>query len=485
MKTQNQLNRRSLLKGLAFASMLPGLQANSQPDKNKKPNVLFILVDDLSWSDLSFNGSKVYETPNVDKLSKEGMFFSDFYSGGPVCSPTRVSILTGKNPARTNITRYLISPSKDPKHVANQLESEEITIAEILKEKGYATGYFGKWHLGYERRHWADKQGFDVAKGGMDLPWAWKLCWPDKPMPPLDRNKDKHVRFFSPHHLTHLEDGPEGEYLTERLTNETIKFIKSNKKKSFFAYLSFHTVHTPLQAKPEVVEKYKKKIAALGLDKKKESNKRFKRWQNNPNYGAMVQHMDENCGRLLDSLKALGLEKNTIVLWTSDNGGKGSVTSNLPLNGAKHDLREGGIRVPTIVKWPGKIKPNSKNSTPLISDDFLPTILDVVDPGNPVKHKIDGLSFKDVLLGDSKSVNREALYWHYPQNRTEGAIRFGNYKLILFYKKGTAELYNLKDDIGEKNDLSKVQPELADKMKKMLVKWLGEVDAKFPEGIKL
>ena len=365
--------------------------------------------------------------------------------------------------------------------MANQLELEELTIAEVLKRKGYATGYFGKWHLGYEEKHWASHQGFDVAKGGMDLDWAWKLCWPDRKIPMLNRDKG-HTRFFSPHHLTHLENGPEGEYLTERLTSETIDFIKQNKDEQFFAFLSFHTVHTPLQAKPEMVAKYDRKIKSMGLDKKKETSNRFKKWQNNPNYAAMVQHMDDNVGRLLDSLKDMRLDDNTIVIFTSDNGGKGSVTSNLPLNGAKHDLREGGIRVPTIIRWPGKVKPGSKCKHPLISNDFYPTILDLLGcPLMPDKH-MDGISIKDILLGNKTETNRDALYWHYPHSRFEGAIRMGDYKLACFYKTNKCQLYNLRKDIGELKDLSALKPERVKLMRKKLKSWLRSIDARFPES---
>jgi arylsulfatase A-like enzyme len=313
----------------------------------------------------------------------------------------------------------------------------------------------------------------------MDLEWAWKLCYPDKEVPMLSRAKG-HTRFFSPHHLTHLENGPKDEYLTDRLTNETIDFIKQNKDKPFCAYLSFHTVHTPLQAKPEVVERYAKKIEAMGLKDKKEDNKRFKKWQNNPNYAAMVHHMDENIGRLLKSLKDMGLEDDTIVFFTSDNGGKGSVTSNLPLNGAKHDLREGGIRVPMIVRWPGKIKAGSRCEFPLISNDFYPTILDMLDmPLIPGKH-CDGMSFKPILLGEKGSIDRQAIYWHYPHSRFEGAIRMGDYKLVHFYKTGKSELYDLRKDIGELNDLSEKEPKCVTRMRGKLKEWLLFVEARFP-----
>jgi arylsulfatase A-like enzyme len=449
-----------------------------------RPNVVFIMVDDLGWSDVGFNGTTVYETPHVDRLAEQGMVLSDFYSGGPVCSPTRASILTGKYPARTHITRHLIAPDRDPRHMVTHLPLEEFTIAEAFQKNGYATGYFGKWHLGYENQHWAANQGFDVAKGGMDLPWAWTLCYPDIEQAPTAKSWPKtHIRFFSPYHLTHLENGPEEEYLTERLTDETIEFIEQHQDEPFFAFLSFHTVHTPLQAKPEKIEKYKKKIAALGLDAQKEESRQEKAFQNDAAYAAMVEHMDENVGRLLARIDELKLRENTVVVWTSDNGGKGSVTSNLPLRGMKHNLYEGGIRVPTIVRWPNRIAARTRNSTPLISNDFFPTLLDLTGcPGEPQQH-VDGVSFSDLLLGKSRTVDRDAIYWHYPHSRQEAAVREGRYKLLHRFEQNGVELYDLQTDIGERTDLSKKKPEVAARLLGKLKSWQSSVGAKFEGDI--
>jgi arylsulfatase A-like enzyme len=375
------------------------------------------------------------------------------------------------------LTTYLLSPERDPDHVSNHLEPGEFTLAEALKAQGYATGYFGKWHLGYANEHWAGVQGFDVAKGGMDLPWAWRACYPDRE-PPM---KKGHTRFFSPHHLTHLENGPEGEYLTDRLTSETIGFIEDNRDRPFFAFLSFHTVHTPLQAKPEVVEKYRRKIQSMGLDQKKETNKKEKHYQNNPHYAAMVHHMDENVGRLLQRLAELGQEENTVVIFTSDNGGKGSVTSNFPLKGAKHNLNEGGIRVPLIVKWPGRILARSRSAATLVSNDFYPTLLDLAGcPLIPDQH-CDGVSFSQHLLG-KKQAPRQEIYWHYPHNRNESAVRIGDFKLLHFHESGKSELYNLQTDVGEKDDLSAHRLELSKSMLNKLKEWQKKVSARFPGG---
>lgn len=442
----------------------------------RPPNVVFILVDDLGWSDLGNNGSQTYETPHVDRLAREGMMFTDFYSAGPVCSPTRASIMTGKYPARLGITKWLYTPQKDPPFVTHHLPLKEFTIAEALRKHGYATGYFGKWHLGYKSEHWAGNQGFEVAKGGIDSPHAWKLTYPDRDQP-LPKN---HTRFFSPYHMTHLRNGPDGEYLTDRLTSETINFIERHRLRPFFAFLSFHTVHTPLQAKPEVVRKYEEKIKSLELHTRRENDKREKRYQNNSTYAAMVQHMDENVGRLVGAINRLGLEEQTIVIFTSDNGGKGSVTANHPLRGMKHNLYEGGIRVPLIVKWVGKIEAGSKRSLPLISNDFYPTILDLVNARlRPTQH-LDGVSFKPILFQKKTTLGRKALYWHYPHSRVEGAIRMGNFKLIHSFKDRKVELYNLKDDLGERTDLSRNSPALAERMRERLAQWHQQVNARFP-----
>ncbi len=450
-------------------------------EPQQRPNVLFILVDDLGWSDVGYNGRTwVYETPHIDQLARQGMVLTDFYSAGPVCSPTRASIMTGKAPARIGLTKWLYTPENDPPFVTHHLPMEEFIVAEALREEGYSTGYFGKWHLGYKAEHWAAHQGFETAKGGIDSPHAWKLAWPDRE-PPLPEN---HTRFFSPYHMTHLENGPDGEFLTERLTNETIAFIEqhrggSKSGKPFFAFLSFHTVHTPLQPKPEKIEKYRKKIAALGLDGKQEKDRGEKAFQNNAAYAGMVEHMDENVGRLLRRLDELDLRDSTIVIWTSDNGGKGSVTSNLPLRGMKHNLYEGGIRVPTIIRWPDRIAANIRNATPLISTDFYPTILQLTGNAPRNEQHLDGVSFADLLLGDRDSIERDALYWHYPHSRNEAAIRAGRYKLLHRFKTGRVELYDLKTDLGEQQDLSERKPELTARLLAQLKQWQQRVGARF------
>lgn len=450
----------------------------------RPPNVLFILVDDLGWTDLGCFGSKAYDTPSVDNLSKQGVTFTNFYSGGPVCSPTRSSIMTGKCTARTGITTYLKVPRHDPKYVTHALPLEEYTIGEAFRDGGYETGYFGKWHLGYSQKHWVANQGFNTAIGGIDLPWAWKECYPDKKMPPCDRRKDKHTRFFSPHHFTHMKDGPKGEYLTDRLTNETIKFMKTNKNKPFFAFLSFHTVHTPLEAKPEVVARYTKKFKEMGiLGKSGHQRNGSRAFPSLPQYAAMVYHMDENVGRLMAFLQESGLEKNTIVVYTSDNGGKGSVTALAPLRGCKHNLYEGGIRVPTIIRMPDKRVPAREETTPLISDDFYPTLLELCSLKAQPQQHLDGRSFAALLQTERDDLPERPLFWHYPHSMFHGAVRLGDYKLMHNYKKKTYELYYLKNDIGESKNLIKEKPELALKLKTLHREWRERVGARFPKGM--
>jgi arylsulfatase A-like enzyme len=405
------------------------------------------------------------------------MVFTNFYSGGPVCSPTRASILTGKSPARIGITTFLITPDQDAAYVTHELALDEFTLAEAFKKNGYRTGMFGKWHLGYELRHWASQQGFDVAIGGTTSRNAWRLAYPERE-PPIDQLE---VRYFSPHHLTHMKDGPPGKYLTDRLVNETIKFIEQSGDQLFFAYLAFHTVHTPLEAKPETIAKYAEKFRQSGLVGKNVPKNGSREFQNLPAYAAMVEHMDENVGRLLKALDKAGLRDNTIVVFTSDNGGVSKVTSNAPLRGAKHNLYEGGIRVPTVIRYPPKIQAGTRSDAPLISHDFYPTLLDLAGLPLETEQHVDGKSFRELAMGQKSASPHEALFWHYPHNRFEASVRWNNLKLIYEYRTGSAELYDLNIDIGEHNNLAATKPESVARMKKMLRGWLKDTQAKFPD----
>jgi arylsulfatase A-like enzyme len=472
------LKNRTKFIFCAFFSFMASLFGKAQ-QPGEHANVVFILVDDLGWADLGYQGSRIYESPNVDRLASEGMIFSQFYSGGPVSSPSRAAIMTGRACARTGITGVLVTPEKDPEYLTHQLDHSEFNIGEAFLKNKYATGYFGKWHLGYAMKDWAGNQGFQTAIGGSTSYNDWSEAYPDK-KPPIPSDQLE-TFYFSPHYFTHMKDGPVGEYLTDRLTNETVKFIADNKERPFFAFLSFHTVHTPLEAKDETVARFRKKIIELELLNKNDMGTGSRVYQNLPEYAAMVSHMDENVGRLLHAIDSLGLKEKTIVIFTSDNGGKGNVTSNAPLRGAKHDLYEGGIRVPFIVRWPGKIKAGSVNRTPLYFVDCYPTLLDLAGlPLEPSQH-IDGLSFKSILCGDSKNIKRNTLFWHYPHGVFQGAVRWNDFKLVYHYKTGEAELFDLSKDIGEKNDLSKRNAELTSRMKIMLHDWLLETGARFPK----
>ncbi|TKG90422.1 DUF4976 domain-containing protein [Puteibacter caeruleilacunae] len=467
--------------GLFFAgSLFAACNSSGPKTESSKPNILFILVDDLGWADVTCNNpNSFYETPNIDKLASQGVRFSNGYASCPVCSPTRASLMTGKYPARLNITDWI--PGRDPKNQRllgtvdeHNLALSEVTIAETLKESGYTTGFFGKWHLGETEEFWPEHQGFDINIGGHH-----------KGSPPGG--------YYSPYKNPRLTNGPEGEYLPDRLTDETIHFIKTNQQKPFFAYLSFYTVHTPIQASKRHLDKFKKKLKELKIEEtsyRDEHDGITRITQADAAYASMVYAMDENVGRLMAQLKELNLDKNTIVVFTSDNGGlstlyrKGAPTSNEPLRAGKGWCYEGGIRVPFIIKTPQQKQPGRVIDQPVISNDFYPTILDLAGiPMKPNQHK-DGASLKPILT-EGNTIDRETLYWHYPHYHgsawTPGAaLRHNEWKLVEFYDKEKVELYNLKDDPSEQTDLAVKHPEKLKELKDMLKKWQTEMNAKFP-----
>ena len=447
---------------------------------SKKPNVVFILVDDLGYADLGFTGSKFYETPYLDKLAKEGMVFNNAYAASPVCSPARAAIMTGKYPARLNLTDWIPGngPQKGQKLRSNpfvlQLDLKELTIAEAFKDGGYKTMFAGKWHLGEEEKYYPQHQGFDINIAG---------------------NRTGHPRtYFSPYKNPQISNGQHGEYLTDRLTDEVIDFIEKNKAAPFFAFLSFYTVHLPLQAKPEKVKKYKNKLSGLAFEGEPFSmveNTYFKNSQNVPEYAAMIESMDENVGRLLRFLDENGLSKNTIVVFTSDNGGMSTSnqtynipTSNLPLRAGKGYLYEGGIREPLIVRWPYKIKGHSTSDFPVTGTDFYPTLLSLTGiPLKPDQHQ-DGINFKPILEGEE--LDMRPIFWHYPHysgglgGKPSGAVRFGDYKLIEFYEDMKVELYNVVYDIGEKNNLALEMPDKTKELLQLLHTSRKETKAQMP-----
>jgi arylsulfatase A-like enzyme len=452
--------------------------------ENKKPNVLYILVDDLGWKDLGFTGSTFYETPNIDKLASEGTVFTDAYAASPVCSPSRAAIMSGKYPARLNLTDYIpgnrhYGPHKNQKLASHpfklQLDLEEYSLAEAFKDAGYKTFFAGKWHLGEEGKFYPLHQGFDINKGG---------------------NSTGHPAggYFAPYQNPQLGDGEDGEYLTDRLTDETIDFIEKNKDNPFFAYLSFYTVHLPMQGKSEKVEKYRDKLSAMKYSGKefiKKGDTYHKQWQNMPHYAAMVESMDENVGRVLKFLEKVNLADNTIVVLTSDNGGMATSnrtdnipTTNLPLRAGKGYLYEGGIRVPLIIRWPGETEAGAVTDFPTTATDFYPTLLDLaeIEPEEP--QHFDGVSLKPLLEG--QTMDERPIFWHYPHysgglgGPPSGAVRFGDFKLIEFFEDDRVELYNLKNDLNEENDLSEIHPEKAEELKKLLHQRKKNVGAQRP-----
>lgn len=458
--------------------------SKSTDSQQQPPNILFILIDDMGWTDIGPFGSSFYETPNLDRFAKEGMLFTDAYASCPVCSPTRASLLTGKYPARVGVTNFIGGNNEgklsDVPYL-HYLPLEEKSLAKALKEGGYETYHVGKWHLG-DKPYWPEHHGFDINIGGCD--WGSPKT------------------YFSPYGNPKMDDGPVREYLTDRLTDEAIKLLKKPRDKPFFMFLSHYAVHIPIQSPPELVKKYEKKAKDLGFDKLKTfeigeqmsflrgKNIHVKRRliQSDPAYAAMVENLDMNIGRVLNSLEELELKENTIVVFTSDNGGlstaESSPTCNLPLNEGKGWMYEGGTREPCLIRWPKVIKPGTNCSIPIITTDFYPTFLDAAKlPFIPNQH-CDGVSILPLFKGE-QHLERDCIFWHYPHYSNQGgcpgsSIRMGDYKLIEFFENNSLELYNLKDDIGEKHNLVQEMPDIVKMMYSKLQAWQKEIEAKIP-----
>ncbi len=451
--------------------------------KEPLPNIVFILVDDLGWANVKCNNPEsFYETPNIDKLAENGVRFTQAYSAHPVCSPTRAALMTGKHPNRLNITDWL--PGSNPRDKMllgpddrSELALEEITIAEKLKEEGYKTCFIGKWHLGHAEQFWPEHQGFDVNIGG------WEAGQPQ--IKPGVSNG-----YYSPYGNPRLTDGPEGEYLTDRLTNESIRFISENKNNPFFLYLAFYSVHTPVQASQKHIEHFTQKRAEL-MDSEIPYQKEGKGWtkliQDNAAHASMIAAMDENVGRLLQALKDNNLNENTWVIFTSDNGGRSTLytknaeTSNQPLRAGKGWCYEGGIRVPLIIKGPEVINPGMTEEQPVVSMDFFPTLLAFAGKAH---QETDGVNLLPVLSGQGE-IQRDQLFWHYPHYHgsawTPGsALRKEDWKIITWYEDNRTELYNLKEDPGETTDLAEKFPQKTIALKNQLTKLLNESNAHFP-----
>jgi arylsulfatase A-like enzyme len=432
-------------------------RCGEHPQDGSLPNIVLILADDLGWVDPACYGHDFHETPHLDKLAAEGMRFTDAYTASCVCSPTRSSIMTGKYPARNDLTIWL--GGRGGAAAVDHMALEEVTLAEALKKQGYATCHVGKWHLGgppYYPQH----QGFDVNIAGTSA-------------------GSPAGGYFLPNKMV-LEDMKPGTYLTDRLTDECLALIEANRRRPFFIYMAYHTVHTPIQGRRDLIEHYQKKLKPGQ--------------EYSPTYAAMVHCLDENVGRILGKLDELGLAENTLVVFFSDNGGfshsggrKNNVTTNKPLRRGKGYCYEGGHRVPLIARLPGTVPKGTVCRTPVISTDFYPTILDLVGAEPKPGQHADGLSIFPLLRDPGAALGRTTLYWHYPHNSPQGgtpsgAIRQGDLKLIEFFNDGRIELYNLADDLGEQQDLSEKMPEKTRELHDELRAWRKSVDAKMPPG---
>ncbi|MFO7958691.1 MAG: sulfatase [Candidatus Brocadiia bacterium] len=450
------------------------------------PNFVFILIDDMGWKDLGCYGSTFYETPNIDRLAADGMRFTDGYASCPVCSPTRASIMTGRYPARVGVTNFIGGHTRgkliDAPYI-DHLPLEEHTLASALKDAGYNTYHVGKWHLGGEP-YWPEKQGFDENVAGCH--WG---------MPTQG--------YFSPWGNPMLEDGPEGEFLTDRLTDEAIRLVRNNGPDPFFLYMSYHAVHVPIQAKDAYIRRFEAKVKELGLDNVKtfEEGKHFpcehkkdrriqrRLLQSDPTYAAMVNILDENIGRLLKTIQEVGKTEETVVIFTSDNGGlataEGAPTCNAPLAEGKGWMYEGGTREPLIVKWPGRTQPGSVCSVPVTSTDFYPTLLEMAGRDPLPEQHCDGVSIAPLLRGEAPP-DRDAIFWHYPHYGNQGgtpgcSVRAGDWKLIEFFEDGRLELYNLRHDVSEEKDLAEEEPRRAETLHRQLVQWRDEIEAIIPQ----
>lgn len=447
--------------------------ANHATAAAAKPNIIFILADDLGYTDLACYGSKYYESPNLDRMAAEGLRFTSGYTCGPNCQPTRAALMTGQYGPRTGV--YTVGSierfnwrSRPLRPVDNveQLPLGKLTIAQALKKAGYATAMFGKWHLGQNGEHHPARRGFDEAIVSAGKHFDFKTS------PPVDY--------------------PAGTYLADFLTDKAVDFIQRNKAKPFFLYLPHFGVHTPREAKKELIEKFRAKTPSGGHD--------------DPTYAAMIFSVDESVGRVLKALDELKLSENTLVIFSSDNGGVGGyareglkrsdgVTDNAPLRGGKGMLYEGGIRVPWIFRWPGTIPEKRASDEAISGVDLFPTLLEMAGAPRPSEHLLDGVSIVDVLKSGGKaSLQREAIYWHFPgylgagQNawRTTpvGVVRSGDWKLMEFFEDGRIELYNLRDDLSEKTNLARKFPDRAKELHRKLLAWREEVNAPMPKPVK-
>ena len=447
-----------LLVNLLIGALLAGggtVAADPQPPNN----VILILADDLGWTDLGCFGSDLYQSPHIDTLAHDGMRFTANYSACTVCSPTRAALLSGKYPARLRITDWIpgLAP-QNPKLIVpdftKHLPLEETTMADVLHDADYATALIGKWHLGGPP-YYLEHHGFDRNIAGTDQP---------QPRP----------GYFAPYDIDTIEQGTKGEYITDRLGEEAVRFIRGHADRPFFLYLPHFAVHTPIQAKKYLINRYQARVHE-GLR------------HTNATYAAMIDSMDQTVGRVRITLNELGIADRTIIIFTSDNGGRIPTTSNAPLRAGKGSCYEGGVRVPLIIYWPNVTPCGSECATPVITMDLYPTVLEMTDLPGRGNSPIDGLSLVP-LLRRSGDLTDRPLFWHYPHYQhyqrggttPYGAVQRGDYRFIEFYDDERIELYNLRDDRGERNNLAESSPEVVKSLRDKLHAWLRAVDAQMP-----
>lgn len=477
------MNNRYFLTISLFIFIFACKPANNEEATNQpSPNVLFILVDDLGILDLSFTGSKYYETPNIDKLARKSVVFTQGYANSRVCSPSRASIMLGQSTARHGITDWIGAKTGEnwretnrhdkllPAEYKHHMNAQETTLAEAFQQNGYTTFFAGKWHLGEEGND-PENHGFDINKGG------WESGSPKG-------------GYFSPYINPKLENKEEGEQLSLRLAKETANFMEQHKDSSFFAFLSFYAVHGPIQTQQEKWAKYRAKAEQQGMAETgfvMEKNLPIRQHQDNPVYAGLVENMDEAVGLVLDELERLNLDENTIIVFTSDNGGVTSgdafSSSMSPYRGGKGYQWEGGIREPYFIYVPNQAP--KQVHTPVIGADFYPTLLDLANLDLKPQQHLDGKSLKPLIEGKGQLEERP-LYWHYPHYGNQGGdpssiIRLGDWKLIHYYEEETQQLYNLAKDPYEQNDLASVETERTQNMHQKLMNYLNEVGAKYPQ----
>lgn len=456
---------------LLFASCNPSKNKNTSASKevSQRPNILLVDIDDLGWHDLGYMGSHYYETPNIDKLASEGMIFTNAYSAAANCAPSRAALFTGQWAPRTGVytvassergkskNRKLI-PIKNTKYISH----DELTIAQVLKKHGYKTAHLGKWHISHDPTDF----GFDVNYGG------WEAGNPDY---------GGMNGYFSPWDNPYLKNGPKGEYLTDDLTDLAIKWLKKVHNQPFFMNFATYAVHTKLQGKPKLVKKYKHKKGSYG--------------QNNPVYAAMIQTVDTDVGRLIDYLKKSGKFENTFIIFTSDNGGVYGITHQWPLRAGKGSYYEGGIRIPMIIVWLGKVKPGTSTNQLVVNLDFFPTFLAVAGIKKPKNKILDGRSLVPILQG--KKLPKRPLFWDFPiylqkyttpnqnsdvcfRTRPGSSVRLGSWVLQQYYEDNHLELYNIDIDLGERKNLVKTFPKKTNKLHHLLAQWRKKVHAPVP-----